>query len=211
MHCYERGSQDAIMWNSKMPLKVACTCQQSDWLSTHDGLNIHIARSPESTVVARSRDCETIVRNLQIGQIGQLRIDDCKWTWRHVRSTSGGRFAPLKYSIQWRWRSFLYFARNYSLPYAQSTTLQRKKKNTRHVQCKKNGVDRWSASENEAFFWTRVDNGDERWVEQQSECSVGDDRIGWKWHSCRGIEHSFRKPYRSRAKMVAFVSGYQTT
>ena len=34
-----------------MPLKVACTCQQSDWLSTHDGLNTRVARSPESTVL----------------------------------------------------------------------------------------------------------------------------------------------------------------
>ena len=148
--------------------------------------------------------------------IGQLRIEgkecnDCKWTWRHVRSTSVGRFASLKYSVQWRWRSFLYFARNYSLPYVQSITPQRKNRTPDTCSAKRTKSICWSASENEAFFWTRADNGDERWVEQQSECSVGDDRIGWKWHSWRGIERSFRKPYRSRAKMVAFVSGYQTT
>ena len=148
--------------------------------------------------------------------IGQLRIEgkecnDGKWTWRHVRSTSGGCCAPLKYSVQWQWRSFLYFARNYSLPYVQSITLECKNRTPNTCSGKRTKSICWSASENEVFFWTRADNGDEWLVEQQSECSVGDDWIGWKWHSWRGIEHSFRKPYCSRAKMVAFVSEYQTT
>ena len=53
-----------------MPLEVACTCQQSDWLSTHDGLNARVARSPESTVLVHAAALVSEPEPRQFGKEG---------------------------------------------------------------------------------------------------------------------------------------------